>query len=381
MNSVAIIGVSRTSDGPRIRNLRLEELVFQTARAALDDAGVLREELDHVVLGACDELDGRSISSMLMAAPAGAYLKDEIKVTDSGMHAFHLGYMRICCGLFHLGLVISWAKNSESPFENVMSMRLDPFIYRGVGLNHTTTTALMAATYLHQSGAPEDAAARVVVKNRRHGCLNPSADIRDPLTVEEVLASEWIAHPVRSLEMAPLTDGAVAFVLASPEAIRSRHLRRDPIWIKGIGWSTDSYYLGQRDLGYNMSLERAARQAFRQAGVRDVKQIDVFELEDQSGYHELLAYEALGLCDRGRAHELVGSGATDVDGRHPVNPSGGATCSNPFFCTGLVRVAEAYLQVSGRANGYQVPNVRTALAQGTNGFANQGSSVIILGQS
>ena len=77
--NVYVLGVATHPPAQRIGHLRLEEMVYHTSRAALDHAGVSRGELDHVTLGACDELDGRSISSMLLSAPAGAYLKDEIK--------------------------------------------------------------------------------------------------------------------------------------------------------------------------------------------------------------------------------------------------------------------------------------------------------------
>ncbi|MEH7253207.1 thiolase family protein [Neobacillus niacini] len=377
---VAIIGVGMLPIQKKMDHLRLEELVFLTAKAALDDAGIVRDDLDNVVLGASDELDGRSISSMLMATPAGALLKDEIKVTDSGLHALHLGYMRVASGLHNVTLVISWSKGSESSFENVMNMRWDPFIHRGMGLNHSTTTGLMASSYLTKYNVSPEIPAKVIVKNRMNGCLNSKAELHEEVTLEDVLSSESIAHPLKQLELAPISDGAVALVLASPEFIKDRELKNKPIWIKGIGWATDSYYLGQRDLSYSESLEIAAKQAYKMAGINNLHEIDVFEIEDQSAYHELIAYEALGLCEKGMAYELIEKGRTERNGDFPVNPSGGATCANPYFCAGLVRVAEAYLQVSNRADGHQILKAKTALAQGTNGFANQGNSVVILSQ-
>lgn len=218
------------------------------------------------------------------------------------------------------------------------------------------------------------------MKNRANGCLNPTAHLRQATTIDQVLSSEVIAHPLRQLEMAPLSDGAVAIVVASPEFVRTRSLKHDPVWIKGIGWATDSYYLGQRDLSRSASLEHATKQAYQMAGISNPQEIDVFELEDQSAYHELIAYEALGLCEKGNAFELIQEGRTERDGDLPVNPSGGALSSNPYVCSGLVRVAEAYLQVSNRAAEHQIPKAKTALAQGTNGFAQQGNSVVILSQ-
>lgn len=378
MSKVAIIGVGMLPIKEKINNLRLEELVFKTAKMALDDAGVSRDQLDSIVLGASDEIDGRSISSMLLAAPAGAFLKDEIKVTDSGLHALNLGYLRIASGLHHLSLVISWSKSTKAPFENIMNMRWDPFIHREMGLNHTTSIGLMASSYISKYGISNDIPAEVVVKNRENGCNNNMAHLRESVTKDEVLSSDFISYPVRELEMAPLSDGAVAMVIASPEYVKNNDLVNEPIWIKGIGWATDSYYLGQRKLEYSDSLEKAASKAYKMANIDSPTQIDVFEIEDQTPYHELIAYEALGLCEKGMAYTLIQDGRTKIDGDLPVNPSGGAICSNPYVCTGLVRVAEAYLQLSNRAEGHQVQGARLALAHGTNGFASQGNSVVIL---
>src|SRR3984957_12252222 len=123
---------------------RLEEMVFDTAKAALDSAGIPRKELDHITIAACDELDGRSISSMLLSAPAGAYLKDEIKTTDSGLIGLCLEAMRIESGRFHLGLLSSWNKSSKAPFEDVMRMRCEPFYTRDIGLNASIADGLFA---------------------------------------------------------------------------------------------------------------------------------------------------------------------------------------------------------------------------------------------
>ena len=128
------------------QEFRLEEMVYHTARAALDNAGVTRGQLDHVTLGACDELDGRSISSMLMAMPAGGYLVDEIKVTDSGASALCLEMARIKSEEFDIGLVSSWCKSSKTDVESVMRLRGEPFYTRPLGINMAVSDALFAQT-------------------------------------------------------------------------------------------------------------------------------------------------------------------------------------------------------------------------------------------
>jgi acetyl-CoA C-acetyltransferase len=116
------------------------------------------------------------------------------------------------------------------------------------------------------------------------------------------------------------------------------------------------------------------------AGIKDpIKDIDIAELYDVSSFHELMEYEALGFCKEGEGGKFIDSGATQFDGKLPVNPSGGMLSSNPYTAVGLYRVAEAALQVCGRAGERQVPSVKKALAHGMSGICGQSNCVVILG--
>jgi acetyl-CoA acetyltransferase len=380
MRPVGIIGIGMVPMKEAIMDRRLEEIIFEAASAALKDAGIDRSQVDNVVIAASDELDGRSISSMLTAAPAGAYLKDEIKVTDDGAFALTVGAMRILSGIFDVSLVVSWNKTSEIPIDSVMRMRFDPFFHRGLGLNHVTTTALLAHQYKQRYGLEEDIPAQIVVNNRKNALQNKNAHLREEISINDVLNSNYVAYPIREKELAPLSDGAVAMVIASEKTARKLNRHDKLVTLKGFGWALDSYYLGERDITRWVSLETATAQAMKHADIKGINEIDVFECNDQSPYHELITLEGLGLSDYGKGANLVRSGEIAINGGRPVNPSGGAISSNPYFCTGLIRVAEAYLQAAGRAGGHQIDGVRTALAQSTNGFAGQGNSVFIVGE-
>lgn len=377
--NVAILGIGMTRIEGSKTHQKLDDMVFEATSKALRDASVTREDIDSIVISACDELDGRCISSMVLATPAGSYLKDEIKVTDDGSYGVILGAMRILSGLFDLSLVVSWCKTSEAPLAEVMNVRWDPFYHRGFGLNHITCDALMANAYLSKYKISEDIPAKVVVKNRKNGAINKNAHFQKPVTLDEVKSSPVISIPIRELEYAPESDGACALVLASPRKVRD--LNRNPVWLEGFGWAIDSYYLGERDLADSTSLRIAAKRAYEMAGISNpLEEIDVAEISDFSAYHELIAYEALGFCDNGKAASLIREGVTEITGKLPVNPSGGLLSSNPFTAAGLFRVCEAYLQVVGKANGHQVPTVGKALAHGSTGFCAQGNSVFILGK-
>ena len=171
---VAVLGAGMTKLDDRKGGQKLDDMVFEATRAALLDSGITQKEIDSVVLVGCDEFDGRSISSMLVAAAGGSYLNDEIKVTDDGIYGVILAAMRILSGLYDLSVIVSWCKPSEAPVSNVMNMRWGPFYHRPFGLNHISTAALMAGAYLDRYKGSEDAAAAY----RQAGIREPAREIR-----------------------------------------------------------------------------------------------------------------------------------------------------------------------------------------------------------
>jgi len=145
-----------------------------------------------------------------------------------------------------------------------------------------------------------------------------------------------------------------------------------------VGWASDTYWIGERDLSRLTSLEEATIRAYQAAQIKDpLKEIDLAEIQEVTAYHELMSYEALLFCGPGEASRLILDGVTGSGGKLPVNLSGGTLSTNPYFASGLVRVAEAALQVLGKAGEHQLPGVQVALAQTTSGFAGQSSATFI----
>ncbi len=214
-SQVAIIGIGQTKYETQKPHQILDEIIFEAASKALADAGLRRQDMDCITIAAGDQIDGRPISSMLEACPAGAYLKDEIKVTEEGSYAAILGCMRILSGIFDTTLVVSWGKCSETPVEKVTHYSAEPFFSRPMGLNYITAEAMMITRYQKTYGLPHRAAARITVKNRRNALNNELACYRKPIYEEEVLESRVISWPLRQLDVAPYCDGACALVLAS----------------------------------------------------------------------------------------------------------------------------------------------------------------------
>jgi acetyl-CoA C-acetyltransferase len=143
--------------------------------------------------------------------------------------------------------------------------------------------------------------------------------------------------------------------------------------VSGLGWASETYWREPEDLVKSRALAAATERAYRMAGITAPRrEIDVAEVYDVTPYHELMAYEGLDFCDAGEGARFTGAGEV------AVNPSGGLLCANPFFASGLVRIAEAALQVTGRADGRQVPGARRAVAHGASGLAGQAHTVVVL---
>ncbi len=359
---VAIVGIGQTGCGAADDSRLYHEHDYEAARLALADAGLDRGDLDTVICSGWDAVDGRTISDMHTAMSAGGYLKDSSHVGEDGIMALAYAYMRIAAGLFDVALVSAHG-HAESSFETVSNVVFDPLFVRPLGQSHLVSLALQANAYAQRYGVSAEQAAGVVVKNRRAGVNNPNAHLRSAASVEEVLTSDPVCYPLRALHCPPQSVGGVALILASQDA--ARRISERPVWVTGIGWAIDSYELGSKDMARLGSLAAAAERAYRMAGIdRPLEQVDVAEVHDITAYHELMACEALGFAPEGGAARLLEEGVTDAGGRVPVNPSGGVLCSNPYGASGLLRAAEAALQLRGDADQRQVAGARRALAHG-----------------
>ncbi|UCD59066.1 MAG: thiolase family protein, partial [Candidatus Hydrogenedentota bacterium] len=228
-------------------------------------------------------------------------------------------------------------------------------------------------------GITEEQCAKVSVKNHRNAKNNPNAQLPMDITVEDVMNSRVLAEPIKLLDCSPISDGACAIILANEE--RARKITDKPVWVKGVGHCAEAHHLGDRDLADPIALKAAAGKAYSMAGIKNpFKELDVAEIYDAFSYMELLWMEGLELCEPGAAGRLVDKGATEMDGQLPVNPSGGVLSAHPVFVAGLVRIAEAALQLRGDAGQGQVDGAKTALAHGINGPCGQSHCVWILGK-
>jgi len=375
MERIGIVGVGMTPITTAKKEV-FYDASFEAARRTLADARLDQGALDQVVTAGYDLACGRTITNMYTTPAAGGYIKDETRISDDGMFALAQAWMRIGAG-FGTTMCLAYGVSSEAPMPLISNLMFEPLFHRCFGPTADTAAALQASVYCAEFKVKPEDAALVVVKNLKQGSRNPRSRRVKPVTEKQVEKSPMAAWPLRELDLPSYADGTVGLILA-PEH-EAKRICPCPVWIEGIGWSIDSYYLGERNLAEIRSLSEAARRAYLMAGVKDpAREIQVFEVAEQSSYYEIMAYEALGLIAPGGGAKLIRSGATGLSGRIPVNPSGGAISADPVAATGLFRVAEAVLQLQGRAGKVQVPGAKRALASVSSGPAGQTSCVVIL---
>ncbi|MBI4616957.1 MAG: thiolase domain-containing protein, partial [Planctomycetes bacterium] len=207
---------------------------------------------------------------------------------------------------------------------------------------------------------------------------HPAAQVASEITVQDVLDSELMVWPVNRLDVSPVSDGAVAVVLAAEDV--ARRITDKPVWIEGVGWNLDTAYWTNRDLAYPEYVERAARMAYNMAGIKEPrKEINIAEPYDPFAYKELHHMEGLMLCKRGEAPRLTAMGVTQRNGNLPVCPSGGLLgVGNPIAAAGLMKICELFWQLRGEAGKRQVPgSPRTGVAQAWGDLMQVGTVVVM----
>ncbi len=236
--------------------------------------------------------------------------------------------------------------------------------------------AAMSHWHMGRFGSTERQLAAISAKNHAHGALNPKAQIKQAMTVDEILAGRLIAWPLTLPMCAPIGDGAAAAVVCSADFLR-RTGAKDPIRIRASVLASGR----ERGLDGEGVTARAARQAYEKAGVGP-EDIDTAEVHDATAYGELVQVEAVGFCPPGEGGRLAESGATSLGGRLPVNPSGGLECrGHPIGASGLAQIYELVTQLRGRAGARQVAGARLALAEnggGNIGFEEAAATIHIL---
>lgn len=365
----AVIGVGQTRHAAKRKDVSIPGLVREAALAALDDAGLTFADIDAVVIGkAPDTFEGVMMPELSLAGALGAVNKPILRVHTAGS----VGGSTAVVASYHVRsgrhdrvLAVAYQKQSESNAMWALSPRypfLPPTVAGAGGY-----FAPLIRSYMQRSDAPDDIGCMVAVKDRLNALRNPNAHLKIPdIDLQMVRDSPMLWDPIRYLETCPSSDGAAAVVLASTEA--AKNTPNPPAWVHATAIRTEPIFRAHRDDVNPQAGKDAAAELYKKAGITDPRrEIDVAELYVPFSWYEPMWLENLGFCPENQGWKLVQDGTTALDGDLPINPSGGVLSSNPIGASGMLRFAEAALQVRGMAGEHQVPGARKAMGHAYGG--------------
>jgi len=360
MRRVAVVGVGQSKFG-ELWDKGFRDIVLEAGREALEDADLEGKEIEAIFVG--NMSGGRYLGQEHIGALIADYAglaefgipATRVEAADaSGGLAVRQAYMAVASGMHDIVIAAGAEKVTDvgDPME-ILSASVDIEWERFVGGNLPALYAIIARLHMETFGTTEEDLALVSVKNHKNGALNPKAQFRREIRVEDVLNSPYVAEPLKLLDCASVSDGAAAVILASEDV--ARKITDTPVFIEACTQASDYLALQSRkDVLSMKSVVKAGREAYRTAGV-EPKDIQVAEVHDSFTITEILAYEDLEFAEKGRGAELIREGVTEIGGKIPVNPSGGLkACGHAVGATGVRQIVELTLQLRSEAGKRQV---------------------------
>jgi len=369
MEPCAVVGIGQTHHRARREDVSLPGLVREAAERALKDAELRWKDIDAVVIGtAPDMFEGVMMPELFLADALGAAGKPITRVHTAGsvggstaLVASHLIHARIHSTV----LALAFEKQSESDAMWALSpvIPFQPQLTAGAG----GYFAPLIRAYMRRSNAPRHIGHLVAVKDRQNGVKNPYSHLRLPdIDLAKVEGSPMLWDPIRHLDTCPSSDGAVAMVLTDVDG--AKRSPRPPAWVHGGAMRSEPVMFAGRDQVNPRAGSDCAKDVYAQAGIHDPRrELDVAEIYVPFSWFEPMWLENLGLCAANEGWKLTEAGTTALDGELPINASGGVLCTNPIGASGMLRFAEAALQVRGMAGEHQVDGARKALGHAYGG--------------
>ena len=366
----AVIGVGQTKYQAARTDVSIAGLLREAVDRALADAQLTFDDIDAVVVGKAPDLfEGVMMPELYLADALGATGKPLLRVHTAGSVGGSTAIVAaslVQSGVHERVLTVAFEKQSESNAMWALSVPV-PFImpvHAGAG----GYFAPHVRSYIRRSGAPTHVGAIVAAKDRQNALKNPYAHLQNEgTTVESVLASTMLWDPIRYDETCPSSDGACAMVIVSEDAVAKSGVT-NPAWIHGTQMRSEPTIAAERDQVNPHAGREAAAALWKQAGITNpIDEIDCAEIYVPFSWFEPMWLENLGFAAEGDGWKLTEAGETAIGGRIPLNMSGGVLSSNPIGASGMIRFAEASLQVMGEAGEHQVDGARKALGHAYGG--------------
>ncbi|MBF6599966.1 MAG: thiolase [Dehalococcoidia bacterium] len=377
---VAIVGADETDEIGIVPNKTPIMLHAEAARNALRDAGIDKSEVDAVFTCGVGFMASTQLAEYLGIIP---------KYTDStatGGSSFEI-YVEHAAAAIHAGLcsvaLITHGETGHSgrmrrggggrgAFDASLPAAQFEMPY-GVG-GAPSAYCMAAMRHMHQYGTTSEQLAEIAVATRKWAQLNPRAMMREDLTIEDVLASRWIAYPFHIYDCCLVTDAGGAVVVVGAD--RARDFRKKPVWVLGTGEASDHQsLLGMADITTTPA-RYSGKAAFEMAGVSH-DDIDVCEIYDSFTYTALVTLEELGFCAKGEGGAFVSNQRTAPGGDFPMNTNGGGLSYTHPGMYGMFILIEAVRQLRGECGARQVPGAKLALVNGTGGTLSATGTLIL----
>jgi len=378
LEQVYVTGVGMTKFGTLDQSIT--EIAKSAALEAIHDSNALDAKFDFVVVGSQnpDEFTGVGHLSTLMADRLGLVPAGAARVEtgpSAGSSAFEEAVALVKSGLAELVLVVGVEKMSSidrGAASKIIAKMISIESEARLGGTPAALAAIVARRYMHDYGLSRDELSLIPVKAHKNGVKNPLAQFQNETSVEKVNTARMVADPLTLYDCSPTSDGAASAVVSSLKAAKALGRIDDSVKVLGVGHSTDYHAIQHRlsltSLGATVS---AAKKAFKMTRVKP-EDIDVCELHDAFSILELIDIEDVGLAKPGHAIDAVREGETEVNGRIPVNTTGGLKArGHPTGATGVAQIRDIVLQLRGKAPiGLQVKDPEFGLTHNIGGFGN-----------
>jgi acetyl-CoA C-acetyltransferase len=369
---VAVVGIGQTEHRATRGDVSMAGLVREAAGRALEDAAMTWTDIDAVVIGkAPDFFEGVMMPELFLADALGCTGKPMLRVHTAGSVGGSTAIVAsqlVAAGIHERVLTVAFEKQSESEAMWALSLPVPftPPLHAGAG----GYFAPHIRSYIRRAKAPDHIGMLVALKDRQNGLRNPFAHLHEPdISFDSIKESMMLWDPIRYAETCPSSDGACALVLGSESVATDAAAEgRPPAWIQGTAMRSEPTLSAERDTVLPLGGALCAADVYRQAGIDDPRRdVDCVEMYVPFSWFEPMWLENLGFAEPGEGWKLTEAGVTAPDGDLPVNMSGGVLCTNPIGASGMLRFAEAALQVRGTAGDRQIDGVRRAVGHAYGG--------------
>lgn len=370
---IFVKGVGLTKFG-ELWDKTLDDLILESSEKALKDSGIKKENIDAVFIG--NMLYGKISDQDHLGALATSLLGINVPATRvegacaSGGLAVQSAIHSIMAGQYKNVLVIGAEKMTDASTSQISHalMGAGSEAERNAGLTFPALYALMAKSHMQKYKTEKKHLAAVSVKNHFNASLNPNAQYPYEITLEKALNAPVVSDPFTIFDSSPITDGAGAVILSSEG-------KNGEVYISASESATDTLDLASRDnLTEIKATKLAVEKAYKKTGIKP-QDLDIVEVHDCFTIAEILAMEDLGLCKKGMGGEFVFSGVTKLNGKIPVNTSGGLkACGHPVGATGVKQIIEVTEQLRGTSGKRQVKDAKIGLTQNVGGT---GATVVV----